>query len=1469
MQINNSNINMMIVPPSLPKGGGTIQGMGESLGNVGPTGDLNVMLPLPITAGRGYAPSLNLNYSNNSGNSAFGLGWNLPLLSIRRRTSKGTPKYDDSDSFIGPDGEVLIAEMNEQGQPISTTIDTYQGTALGKSYQVYRYFPRIEGAFNRIEYWVTDSEPPFWLIHSADGQLHCLGKSAQARISGTDPAHIAEWLIEESVSPTGEHICYRYLAENEANLDANQIVREHQANRYLSLVHYGNKTAESMLFAWQDQVPADDQWLFTLVFDYGERGLDSAVKPTYTTTDSWLVRNDAFSDYRYGFEVRTQRLCQQILMFHRFTELGNTETLVSRLMLEYDNNTVATLLTGARSLTYSSNGDIVSVPPLDLRYSTFTPATSRDQWQDFIQSPGLSDGHYYQFVDLYGEGLSGVLYKSGNDWRYRSPERDQTSDNPNAISYSNWRLLPAIPAQQDFGMLMDIDGDGYLDWLVVEGIHGRYAMTPEQQWTPFIPLNALPTEFTHFNATFADIVGAGMADLTLIGPKSVRFYAAQRGSGDFSVATDVVQDANITLPFNSIDERELVAFSDVLGSGQQHIVRVRHNEVTCWPNLGRGKFGEPITLSGFAIDEANFDPDRVYLADLEGSGAVDIIYAEHDKLRIFQNQSGNSFKELSSLSFPAGVYFDHLSRLNIADIQGLGVASIVLSVEDIAPRRWVIHLTDQKPYLLTAMNNNMGANRTFKYRSSAQFWLDEKRDNPHAVSYLPFPVHTVSAVYTEDEISGNRLSQTYRYWHGVYDPKENEFRGFGLVDARDTDEQAAGHADLVSAPSLVRSWYHTGRQNDEARVEQEKWAEDQSAFTLKPTRLTTFNSTSGQDDVLTDTDETDNYWFYRSLKGMLLRSEIYGEDDESTSPYQIDSYRYLVRSFIRNKTLGVFVNLPLMQEQLSYVYERINTDPQCSQQIQLRFDEYGVTTHAVAIQYPRRPKTGASPYPDTLPETSWASSYDEQQTILRLSESLQHVYHLTEAQNWRLGLPHQSRSNQLNYEQENVPAEGFSAETMLADDGLLSDDAVRIYAGQTEVVYQGESQPDIKALIYYTRQAELDETALQAYDGIMSSDELTGKLTEAGYVSTARLLGHGSEANVWAVEQGFTSYSDASMFYRPLTQHATRLTGEQKLTWDSYACVVVLVEDALGNISQFDYDYRFLQPVKTIDMNDNVSQVTLDALGRVLESRFWGTENGNQVGFTPDRTFTTPTTIDDALALTAPLPVATACVINNESWMGSIRREQLDDLTSETNSLWTALVASKLITPEGFIRSGVNDKLAKQSALPAGVAALLSSAEKIPPHIAVISADRYPDDSEQHIRAAVTFSDGFGRALQMAGRVVAGSAYVRQEDGSLALDSDNKPIIEEAAARWAVSGRVEYDNKGQVIRQFRPYFLNDWRYTDNQSANINLYADTHYYDPLGRMVQVMTAKGYERRVAFYPWFNVSEDENDTAENISV
>lgn len=74
--------------PSLPKGGGALTGLAGQAGAAGPDGAASLSLPLPVSAGRGYAPSLSLSYSSQAGNGAFGIGWDVNLPAVSRRTRK-------------------------------------------------------------------------------------------------------------------------------------------------------------------------------------------------------------------------------------------------------------------------------------------------------------------------------------------------------------------------------------------------------------------------------------------------------------------------------------------------------------------------------------------------------------------------------------------------------------------------------------------------------------------------------------------------------------------------------------------------------------------------------------------------------------------------------------------------------------------------------------------------------------------------------------------------------------------------------------------------------------------------------------------------------------------------------------------------------------------------------------------------------------------------------------------------------------------------------------------------------------------------------------------------------------------------------------------------------------------------------------------------------------------------------------
>jgi len=97
---------------SLPKGGGAIRGVGEKFAANPVTGTGSMSVPIAVTPGRsGFSPQLTLSYDSGSGNGPFGLGWNLSLPAITRKTDKGLPKYQDAE-----ESEVFI--LSGAGSPV-------------------------------------------------------------------------------------------------------------------------------------------------------------------------------------------------------------------------------------------------------------------------------------------------------------------------------------------------------------------------------------------------------------------------------------------------------------------------------------------------------------------------------------------------------------------------------------------------------------------------------------------------------------------------------------------------------------------------------------------------------------------------------------------------------------------------------------------------------------------------------------------------------------------------------------------------------------------------------------------------------------------------------------------------------------------------------------------------------------------------------------------------------------------------------------------------------------------------------------------------------------------------------------------------------------------------------------------------------------------------------------------------------
>ena len=184
------------------------------------------------------------------------------------------------------------------------------------------------------------------------------------------------------------------------------------------------------------------------------------------------------------------------------------------------------------------------------------------------------------------------------------------------------------------------------------------------------------------------------------------------------------------------------------GDGLQDLVLLRSGNLTYWPNLGYGRWGDPVRMRQAPRFPDGFDPRRVLLGDVDGDGLADLIYVDDGKVLLWGNQSGNAFTAdpVTVYGTPRVVDTD---AIQLADLHGTGMAGLLYTrpADTAGASGWrYLDLTGEvKPYLLTGMDNHLGASTTVTYQpSTAEYLRDQADPATRWRTTLPFPVHVVA-----------------------------------------------------------------------------------------------------------------------------------------------------------------------------------------------------------------------------------------------------------------------------------------------------------------------------------------------------------------------------------------------------------------------------------------------------------------------------------------------------------------------------------------------------------------------------------------------------------------------------------------------------------------------------------------------------------------------------------------------------
>ncbi|KAF5969544.1 insecticidal toxin complex [Fusarium coicis] len=1461
---------------STGQGGGALRDIDQRFKTNPCNGTFSLAIPIEVSNSRnGAQPTLSLSYDSGSGSGAFGIGWDLNVGSVTRNTAKRMPTYDDEiDTFVLSSADELVPDAK-------TPPRILEGYVVATFLPRVRSEVSIIERWSSI----TDPGDVYWRTISSSNIVCIFGRTDESRVfdSGSDGSgrkRIFSWLLCEWYDTVGNSIVYIYKAENGdgvmaddsptnlCELGRDDITRSRA--RYPKSIRYGNKKPSRDSEAWNiiPQSKNTTDWMFEVVFDYGEHDLNI---PTTAETVSWTVRPDPCSRCKSGFDIRTYRLCRRILMFHNFpAELGLKDYLVSSHVLEY--NTAATgsflasiinqghIWDGSKYVTqqtppcffdYSQLGDMSSVQlksakPRDLKGLLGALPESKTQW-----------------LDLDGEGMPGLLVRRNGGWYYQKNWMPLQSDEGDEVVQKavdeegsdegchDGSQTSSDMSQEDFGAIIpiksipnhmlyqptyfeDLDGNGLLD-LVASDHEGRLTgyqeRTDDGDWTPFTDFQSIPNINIHSEKTTKlDLTGDGLDDVVNTDYEAgdeIIWYESKGKAGFAAPKRKATGVANLPLNFTSTDPSTLTVLADMSGDGLRDIVVITSARISYWPNLGYGTFGQEILMYNPPIfsDHGIFDLQRICLMDLDGSGTTDLVYLpEKGGVVCYRNLVGNGWS--AGIAVPSFPVVQDPGDVFALDLLGKGSSCLCYVGTDGASSDellvWYLDMTGpSKPNLLRSFSNGSGSVTTISYCPSTKFSLrDERKGNPWKTK-LPFPVHVVSRVATQDIITETCSSTRYAYHEGYFDGREREFCGFGMVEEWKTEIFKLNNGNQYRKPTrLTRSWFHNGSP-DLPLTPEGGYGE--------PRLASRFPS---------DLSYEDRMEACRALRSTTLRYEIYGEDKshQSEIPYLVvenASDASLVQEWASPGHHAVFD--VQHRETCTLHYERVVSDVRIEHEMVLSRNMYGDIMSSLQVSYGRDSGSLSTSGVQPMALAQQTANSIRCSTVEYTDSAIKddHVFYkpvITDVAEYIvLGMP---VNGILDFDQ--MKETSFATLPRLSV--AMTEDLTSLGSSGSKVLL-----PTKRRRAYYRSgdlNRQLEHHKFEAFGVVDQTFDLVmdQSLRDQVYGANETLKGASEQAYMQDghvdLDNDGNWWAPSSRTYFGVPQEATsssQLTAARESfftpTWtvdpfnfratvksDNHYLLPLQLTDAVANLTSFENDYRCLQAQTVTDPNQNRTQILRDALGRSAATARMGKKD-ESVG---DSLEGLPAVVDSAIiqAFWANPTEAVARDLLGQAGTYTLYHDCASGTRSTSSPLLPELLSSEL----QFAQS---------------LTIQLSRSE----HVMGRGANAEPAD----ITMVVNYFDGASRLLQSA-------TLTSWEAGS------------DKSTRWSFSGSKIYDEAQNTIQAAWPFFGDSHLPQKHQS--IRSLSTLNFIDAIGRSIGTLNPDHSWSKIKFEPWTIYTFDAGD-------
>jgi RHS repeat-associated protein len=860
---------------SVPKGPGTIEGMGESFSAQASTGISTFSIPISLPAARGDAqPSLGLSYSSASGSGPAGVGWSVGVPFIARQTDRGLPSYDDESTWHSAQDRFVY----NGGQELVPITDLLDGESLptwaGAGWQYFR--PRVEGSYLRF-FWNPSQR--VWRVQDKGGVILELGAvGGETDALETDPSDstkVFRWNLKRQLDPHGNAVWYSYAKfGNQA---------------YLTDIY---DTFPSRITDPSTSTSADTE------------GAAHHTRLVYET------RQDVSTSYRRGWKTTSDRRLARVDVTAKGEDAGAARLLVRRYRLSYVAGSYMSLLDSVQvegrcepDLTEASgqvpNNACASLPAMKLGYThVATGGSGQPSFDDGFEvldrtvrsmtgSPKHSvDEEYTDLYDVNSDGLPDVVTMMpglyGGDHGLWLQGKGGTADRFGAQEpMAVWGVLGAtastISKHNANIAALDVDADATIDLVHMPKVktyavytpeyHGKWgwkgrSVTTSDQNDARIDLGNDASELRVF-----DVNGDGLVDVVKTAGTALEvWYSLGRypgGDGLFGTGrwtgpkTAVLSMAPVMrcVPHSSTPVRFSdpdIKLGDMNGDGLTDIVRIRKGDIRYWPGRGDGTFGTgPLGCAGGTFSTNSYiqmsespyytDPDGsgLRLNDVNGDGTSDLVQVRFQNVDVWYNVGGASWQDRRVINnTPASPSYQQ--RVRLVDINGSGTPDILWG--DGLSYKYIDLAGGKRPWLLNRVENGLGKTTEVSYTTSTAAMLAAAAAGEEWQKLCPTVLHMVDKVTVLDNLGtvgrpNGVYTTEYIYRDPVFDGMQREFRGFS-----DTTVRTVGDANSPTSES--RTEFLLGE--NPSTVKADRWKDNPNeALKGLPTVAETYDPATG------------------------------------------------------------------------------------------------------------------------------------------------------------------------------------------------------------------------------------------------------------------------------------------------------------------------------------------------------------------------------------------------------------------------------------------------------------------------------------------------------------------------------------------------------------------------------------------------------------------------------------------------